>query len=137
MNGFGAELKRRVPLLLFGAAALMLCVYLRDFPTRVQTTALETTGNYTVTRHRGSVTVRGTGRGGEGELLRYLNMRNVNRADALVITDWLRPADIQRIIPVLERVRAVYLPGAERPLPEALAKAIEANGVKIIFYIPY
>ncbi|MCL2603366.1 MAG: ComEC family competence protein [Defluviitaleaceae bacterium] len=134
MNGFGAELKRRAPLLLFGIAVLMLCVYLRDFPMRPQTTELDTLGNYTVHRHYNSVTVSGTGRGGESELLRYLDMRNVNRVCALVITDWLRPQDIARILPVLGRVRVLYLPGNERALPEALAKAVEANGITVVFY---
>ncbi|MCL2501119.1 MAG: ComEC family competence protein [Defluviitaleaceae bacterium] len=134
MNGFGTELKRRMPLLLFGIAALMLCVYLRDFPIRPQTTELDTLGNYTVHRRHNRVTVSGTGRGGENELLRYLDMRNVNRACALVITDWLRPQDIARILPVLGRVRVLYLPGNERLLPEALAKAVEANGITVIFY---
>jgi ComEC/Rec2-related protein len=136
MNGFGAELKRRIPLLLFGATALMLCVYLRDFPIRPQVTELDTLGSYVVERHRGGVVVSGNGRGGERELLRYLDMRGVNRACYLMLTEWPRHGDIMRIIPVLERVHTLYLPGVERPLPILLRQAVEESGVGVVFYPP-
>jgi ComEC/Rec2-related protein len=134
MNGFGPELKRRVPPLLFGIAALFLCLFIRDFPLRPQVTELDTPGHYVVHRHRSHVSVTGTGRGGEGELLRYLDRRGVHRACELVLSEWPRPSDITRMIPVMGRVRALYLPGPARPLPEALRRAAAANGVEVVFF---
>jgi competence protein ComEC len=132
MHGFGAEIKRRLPLMLFGVAALMLCVFLRDYPLRSQITELDTTGNYVVERYKNTVTVTGNGRGGERDLLRYLDKRGVNRACSLTLTDWPRPADIERIIPLFDRIRVLYIPASERLLPEALTQAARVARVEII-----
>jgi ComEC/Rec2-related protein len=133
MNGFGPELKRRVPVLLFGFAALLLCLFIRDYPLRPRVTELDTPGNYAVHRYRGSVHITGTGRGGEAELTRYLNRLGVNRACGLELTAWPRLNDLPRLAGVMERIYTLYLPGPPRPLPEILGKAIEANGVEVIF----
>ncbi|MCL2203264.1 MAG: ComEC family competence protein [Defluviitaleaceae bacterium] len=134
MHGFGPEMKRRIPLLLFGVAALMGCVYLRDFPPRPRITELYTPGHYSVHRHGGTTRITGTGRGGEGEVLRYLDRRGVRQAYALILTQWPRPGDTARIATVLERVQVLYLPGPEMHLPLALHYAVRETGVVVRFY---
>ena len=135
MHGFGADLKRRLPMLFFSVTLLVLVVFIRDFAPRPQVTALYTPGEYIVERFRGNITVTGTGRGGERELLRYLDRRGVYRACTLVLTEWPRTGDATRLAPVMERVRVLYIHGPAMPLPTALRHAVEAQGVEVVFVV--
>ncbi|MCL2187334.1 MAG: ComEC family competence protein [Defluviitaleaceae bacterium] len=133
MSGFGEEIKRRLPLFLFSVAVLMACVYVQNFPPRPQTTSLYTHGEYTVARYRGSATITGTGRGGERELLRYLNRRNIRRACTLTLTEWPTPANAARLIPVMERIHELHIHAPQMHLPDALQRAADEWGVVVVF----
>jgi hypothetical protein len=82
------------------------------------------------------VEITGNGRGGEGELLRYLNRRGVGRACSLTLTTWPRPGDAMRLAPVMERVRVLYVHAPEMPLPQLLQRAAEENNVEVRFVTP-
>jgi len=133
MHGFGPQRKKRLPLILFATAALLGAIYVHNFPLREQTTHLYTTGVYTVTRMHATTIITGTGRGGERELERYLNRRNVRRADSLTITEWPRPGDATRLASLMARIYTLYLPAPERPLPPQLQRAVEEHGVRVVF----
>jgi len=135
LNGFGSDLKRRAPLILFATAALLGTLYIRDFPPRPQTTTLPTFGEYTITRHHAATLVSGTGRGGEAALDRYLHRRNA-RAITLTLTQFPRSTDAQRLTTLLPRVAVLYLPPPVRPLPEALERAVEAHGIAVRWLTP-
>jgi len=132
MHGFGAQIKKRLPLLLFATAALLGAIYVHKFPLREQTTHLYTTGEYVVTQHRAIATIIGTGRGGERELERYLDRRNIRRADSMTLTEWPRAGDAARLAPLMARINTLYLPALERPLPPLLQRAVEENGVRVV-----
>jgi len=133
MHGFGPQIKKRLPLLLFATAALLGAIYVQNFPPRVQTTHLHTPGAYTITRHHAQAAITGTGRGGERDLERYLNRRNIRRADSLTLTEWPRPGDATRLAPLMPRIHTLYLPAPQRPLPTQLQRAVEENGVRVVF----
>jgi hypothetical protein len=136
MHDFGSEIKRRVPLLFFGVAALMFCVYITRYPFRLQITELSTRGNYTVYRHHGNTQITSNGSGGEQEVVRYLNMRGVQRANSLFLDEWPRPGDALRLAVLLPRVEMLFLQGEPRHLPEYLQTLVEKNNVMVIFIPP-
>jgi len=133
MHGFGTQIKQRLPLLLFATAALLGTIYVQNYPPRVQTTHLYTAGEYIITRHQNTAFIVGTGRGGERDLERYLNRRNIRRADYMTLTEWPRPNDAVRLAPLMARVYTLYLPAPTRPLPQSLQRAVEAHGVRVVF----
>ena len=133
MHGFGTATKKRLPLLLFATAALLGAIYVQNYPPRAQTTYLYTTGKYIITRHRANAAITGTGRGGERDLERYLNRRNIRRADSLTLTEWPRAGDALRLAPIIPRIQTLYLPAPQRPLPQVLQRAVEEHGVRVVF----
>ena len=136
MHGFEAQLKKRLPILLFAVTALLMCIYLRDFPIRPQTTVLYTQGAYVVTRHHNTVHITGNGRGGEQVLLQYLNRRNVRRACVLTLTEVPRAVDASRLVPVMARIEVLHISMPEHHLPDILRRAIYDNGVLIMIANP-
>jgi len=131
-SGFGEDFRKRLPLLFVAVIVLVACVFIRDFPRDMRVTALYTHGQYAVIRHRNNMLIIGNGRGGEGVLLSYMNMRGTNRAHGLVLTEPPRTGDIRRIEAILPRIQVLYLPGG-LVLPDALREAASTNSVEIIW----
>jgi len=129
-SGFGEDFRRRLVLLFAAVLVLMGSVFFRDFPLDLRVTALHTHGGYSVIRHRGDMLIIGSGRGGETVLLGYMDMRGVNRSQALILTEPPRPADVRRIVGLLPRVRVLYLPDGVTP-PVELFEAAAVNGVRV------
>ncbi|MCL1845201.1 MAG: ComEC/Rec2 family competence protein [Defluviitaleaceae bacterium] len=127
---------RRRKIFFATACALIITVTLTAFPLNQQRTDLE---NYKIIRHRTDTIIIsgyridegerirfGAPHGGESDLLRYLDMRGVNRA-ALLLTSPPLPADEARLARILPRVHTLYLPAhaegaTESLMNEALAR---------------
>ena len=94
-------------------------------------TLLETPGNYAV-YHGRQVTVFGAVRGGEHDLLRYLDRRGVTQFD-LVLTQPVRLIDAPRLANILPRVRTIYFYNEKTTIErslfyETLAEASRLSG---------
>ncbi|MCL2357525.1 MAG: ComEC family competence protein [Defluviitaleaceae bacterium] len=96
--------------------ALIIAVFFAAFPLNKQRTDFE---NYIVIRRSSDTLIIGAAHGGEHDLLRYLDMRNVNRA-ALLLTSPPLPADAGRLERILPRIHTIYLPAHVEGATESL-----------------
>jgi len=124
-SGFGDDFRKRLTLFFVAIMILITCVFVRDFSFNLQVTVLDVSGEYTVARHHNDMLIIGNGRGGEGVLLRYMDMRGVRRAHGLVLTEPPRPGDIRRIEELLQRIHVLYLPGGFIPSDELLQSSVD------------
>ena len=131
-SGYGEDFSKRLALFFCAVLVLIGCIFVRDFPLDLRVTVLHTHGGYAAIRHRGDMLIIGSGRGGEPALLTYMDLRGINRANGLVLTEPPRPTDIRRIEELLPRVRVLYLPDGFDP-PDSLRVAAMVNGVEFIW----
>jgi hypothetical protein len=119
--GFGEDFRRRVKLFFASVIILIAAVYVNANPFSLQTTSLDTRGNYQVLRRANDTLIIGAAHGGEADLLRYLDRRGVNRA-ALLLTHPPQPSDIERLTRILPRVHTLYLPAHAEGVTESLMR---------------
>jgi len=122
-NSFGDQFRKRVKLLPPMMLILIIAVFVRHSPPGLHITELDTFGNYTVMRHRNDVLVTGVPHGGEYELLRYLDMHGVTRANGLILTELPRPQDANRLARLAERFDVFYISGDATGVRASMAMA--------------
>ena len=107
---------RRKIIFFANVCALVIAIFFARFPLNQQRTDLE---NYIIIRHSSDTLIIGAPHGGEVDLLRYLDMRGVNRA-ALLLTSPPLPADAGRLEQILPRIHTLYLPAHVEGATESL-----------------
>ncbi|MCL1787364.1 MAG: ComEC family competence protein [Defluviitaleaceae bacterium] len=108
-SGFEGNFRKRLGLLSMVTTLFVAALFVRHHPAGLHITALDTTGGYTVMRHRNEVLVVGAAQGGEAALLRYLDMHGVRRASGLVLTEPPTPRDMGRLAQLAQRFETIYV----------------------------